>query len=170
MKKAAPVILALGILAVVSVIALLDRYSPKYDAEYVGAAVCGECHTQIFPEWQRSPHANMLRDASPQSVVGDFENASWILPEEDWRSPLDSEPAARMHADAGNYYITIRDNSCAIECGIHKAPSITLILESDTLVSVIDGSLSGAQAFMFGKVKAEGRLSLATRLSELFSA
>ena len=108
MKKAAPVILALGILAVVSAIALLDRYSPKYDAEYVGAAVCGECHTQIFPEWQRSPHANMLRNASPQSVVGDFENFSWMLADEHRRSPEDSEPAARMYADAGDYFMDLR--------------------------------------------------------------
>lgn len=72
--------------------------------------------------------------------------------------------------DAGNYYITICENSCSVCNGKHEAPSITLTLESETLSSVIDGSLSGAQAFMFGKVNAQGQLSLATRLAELFSA
>lgn len=72
--------------------------------------------------------------------------------------------------DAGNYYITISNNTCSIAGGDAENPSITLVLESDTLSCVIDGSLSSAQAFMFGKVKAQGKLVLATRLSELFSA
>lgn len=72
--------------------------------------------------------------------------------------------------DAGNYYIAISDSCCAIEGGLHDRPTLTLTLESDTLNSVIDGSLSGAQALMFGKVKAQGDMSQAVRLAELFSA
>ena len=101
------------ILVVVSIVAIaflvfLERYSPRYDAEYVGAAVCGECHTQIFPEWQRSPHANMLREPNAQSVVGDFNDASWTLPKADQRKPLDLQPAARMYSDAGKYFMALR--------------------------------------------------------------
>ena len=72
--------------------------------------------------------------------------------------------------DAGNYYISIENEQCTVAEGQSENPSITLILESDTLSSVIDGSLSGAQAFMFGKETAEGQLSLATHLSAIFSA
>lgn len=86
----------------------LDHYAPRFDAEYVGASVCGECHTQIYPEWQRSPHANMLREPDEISVVGDFENASWTMPESDWRLSTDSAPAAHMFADAGKYFMSLR--------------------------------------------------------------
>ena len=35
--------------------AYLESYSSNFDADYVGSEVCGECHTLIYPEWQRSP-------------------------------------------------------------------------------------------------------------------
>ena len=108
MKKTVLIVLMVGIAAVASFIALLDRYSPRYDAEYIGAAECGDCHTQIYPEWQQSPHANMARDPGPASVVGDFDNATWVLPEADWRLPTDAEPAARMYSDGGKYYMALR--------------------------------------------------------------
>ncbi len=108
MKKATPIVLATALLIVVLLVGLLEHYSPRYDAEYVGKVVCGECHTQIYPEWQRSPHANMVRDPDPDSVVGDFENATWSLPEAAWQLPTDPEPAARMYTDAGIYYMDLR--------------------------------------------------------------
>ncbi|MBT8077989.1 MAG: hypothetical protein KJO31_05395 [Gammaproteobacteria bacterium] len=109
MKKRIPLIVAVLALAVVIAIGLIDRYSPRYDAEYIGAAACGECHTQIYPEWQRSPHANMLRKPAPNSVVGDFDNASWTLPPAARRLPVDSEPAARMYAREGSWYMDLRE-------------------------------------------------------------
>ena len=108
MKKAAPIIIALSILAIVAAAALFEHYSPRYDAEYIGAAACGDCHTQIYPEWQRSPHANMLRDPAPGTVVGNFENHSWYLPEEHRRLPADSLPVAHMREEAGDYYMELR--------------------------------------------------------------
>ena len=107
-KKPAAIILAVGVLVVASLAVFLDQYSTLYDAEYVGAAACGDCHTQIYPEWQRSPHANMLRVPGPRSVVGDFDNATWTLPDSDWQLPADSEPAARMYADEGKYFMAMR--------------------------------------------------------------
>jgi len=108
MKKPVFVILAVGVLVAAAVVGLLDRYSPRYDATYVGAEVCGECHTQIYPEWQRSPHSNMLRSPDRTSVVGDFDNASWTVPGADGQSPADALPAARMYTEAGNYYMGLR--------------------------------------------------------------
>jgi len=108
MKRAAFIVFA-GVLSVgVTFYLYLERYSPRFDADYVGAAVCGECHTQIYPEWKRSPHANMVRDPDDRSVVGDFDEATWTLPEADQRIPLDAEPAARMFSDAGKYFMALR--------------------------------------------------------------
>jgi len=64
----------------------LESFSDKFDAEYIGGAACGECHTQIYPEWQRSPHANMTRSPARNTVVGNFDDGTWMLPPDEWRS------------------------------------------------------------------------------------
>jgi len=86
----------------------LDPYSTQFDAEYVGSEVCAECHTQIYPEWKRSPHANMTRDPSPETVVGNFDGGSWMLPPEARRPFNDDQPAARMYSENGKYYMALR--------------------------------------------------------------
>jgi len=91
----------------VATLALLtyEHYSPQYDAEYVGAGVCGGCHTQVYPEWSRSPHANMLRAAGPDSVVGDFDDASWSLPGTPLVEGAGARPAARMLRRGDKYFM-----------------------------------------------------------------
>jgi predicted CXXCH cytochrome family protein len=86
----------------------LESYSESFDAEYVGAEVCGTCHTQIYPEWQRSPHANMTRNPAGDTVVGDFDDGSWMLPPEARRPDIDQQPAAKMYESDGNYVMALR--------------------------------------------------------------
>jgi hypothetical protein len=86
----------------------LDPYSSGFDADYVGNEVCGECHTRIYPEWQRSPHANMTRDPTEVSVVGDFDGGSWMLPAEARRPLVDEQPAAKMYFEDGKYFMALR--------------------------------------------------------------
>ncbi|MFK8017654.1 MAG: multiheme c-type cytochrome [Gammaproteobacteria bacterium] len=93
-------------LAVVAVLALLliqsESFSSLYDAQYVGASVCGDCHTQIFPQWERSPHANMTRDASVASVVGNFDNLDWFAEGQRDR------PVAKMYRNDDAYVMALR--------------------------------------------------------------
>jgi len=107
-KKIAPFVLTAVLLVGITSYLFFEQYSQRFDAEYVGASVCGECHTQIYPEWQRSPHANMVREPGEISVVGDFDDATWTLPESDWRSPADSEPTAHMYSEDGKYFMSLR--------------------------------------------------------------
>ncbi len=86
----------------------LDPHSSGYDADYVGSKTCGECHTRIYPEWQRSPHANMTRDPSPTSVVGNFDGGNWMLPPQARRPFGDEQPAAKMYSRDGKYYMALR--------------------------------------------------------------
>ncbi len=85
-----------------------EAFSPRFDAAYVGAATCGECHTAIYPLWQGSPHANMTRPASAASVVGDFDDHAWFLPVKDRRGPLDQLPAARMFRRDDRFIMALR--------------------------------------------------------------
>jgi hypothetical protein len=86
-----------------------ESYASLYDADYVGAATCGTCHTQVYAGWRGSPHARMTRPASaPDSIVGDFAQASWTLPESARRKPGDELPAARMYREADQHYMALR--------------------------------------------------------------
>ncbi len=70
--------------------------------------------------------------------------------------------------DGDTYHLVVKDGSCDVAEGAHDAPNVTLILDSETMVGVMTGELDGMQAFMMGKLRAEGDMMLATKLSELF--
>ncbi len=72
--------------------------------------------------------------------------------------------------DAGNYYLTIADGNCQLSRGECRSPSVILSMDLEVLLSILDGTFSGMQAFMFGKVRVQGDMRLATKLSELFSS
>jgi putative sterol carrier protein len=67
------------------------------------------------------------------------------------------------------YYLTIKDQQCQLHPGNHQQPSVTLTTDSETLNGIIQGQTNGMEAFMAGKLRAEGDLDLATKLGELFN-
>ncbi|WP_421865776.1 SCP2 sterol-binding domain-containing protein [Motiliproteus sp.] len=71
-------------------------------------------------------------------------------------------------AEGDSYFLTIRDQQCALERGEHGAPCVTLKMKFDTLQKLGRGELDGMKAFMFGKLKVSGDMALATRLAKLF--
>ncbi|GAB4185264.1 MAG: hypothetical protein Tsb002_08870 [Wenzhouxiangellaceae bacterium] len=85
----------------------------QFDSEYIGSGECKACHTQIYPLWKRSPHANIARRATSDSVIGQFDNHQWFLPENVRRSTLDNKPAARMYQQDGDYYMALRQPDSA---------------------------------------------------------
>lgn len=104
------IVLAIAAVMLVAVMTFvfLDPYAKRFDAEYVGSETCGECHTLIYDEWQRSPHANMTRRPTPRSVVGDFDGGAWTLPVEARADPDDESPVARMYRADDRYYMAMR--------------------------------------------------------------
>ena len=71
-------------------------------------------------------------------------------------------------ADGDTYHLVIKDDAFEIVEGTHDDPSVTLIMDSDTMVGVMSGEMDGMQAFMMGKLRAEGNMMLATKLNALF--
>ncbi|MDX1754984.1 MAG: SCP2 sterol-binding domain-containing protein [Marinobacter sp.] len=71
--------------------------------------------------------------------------------------------------DAGTYHLVINDGTCKLVEGANDDPSVTLIMNSDTLKGIVSGETDGMQAFMAGQLRAEGDMMLATKLGELFS-
>ncbi|GAA6154358.1 SCP2 sterol-binding domain-containing protein [Pseudoteredinibacter isoporae] len=71
-------------------------------------------------------------------------------------------------SDAGNYFLVIDNGSCDIQDGEHDSPSVCISMDSETLLDIMAGKFSGMQAFMFGKVKADGDQRLAAMIDSLF--
>ncbi|WP_111496069.1 MULTISPECIES: SCP2 sterol-binding domain-containing protein [Marinobacter] len=70
--------------------------------------------------------------------------------------------------DDQNYHLIINDGTCQLQEGDHDDPSVTLIMNAETLQGIVSGETDGMQAFMSGQLRAEGDMMLATKLGELF--
>jgi putative sterol carrier protein len=71
--------------------------------------------------------------------------------------------------DGGPYIVTIRDGACQIEPGSHMSPNMTLRMTAADYVDLATGKLSHQLAFMTGRLRVNGDLSLATRLRQLLA-
>lgn len=68
----------------------------------------------------------------------------------------------------GNWYVTIRDGTCQVQEGTHESPNVTLTLSDETWLGMVNKEISGTQAFMSGKLKISGDISLSIRLEKMF--
>ncbi|MDX2166755.1 MAG: tetratricopeptide repeat protein [Deltaproteobacteria bacterium] len=46
-------------------------------ADYIGAAACGTCHAAELQRWQGSHHDRAMQAATPETVLGNFDNATF---------------------------------------------------------------------------------------------
>ena len=75
----------------------------------------------------------------------------------------------QFNIDEGEaYHLLVKDGTCDILEGAHNAPNVTLIMDAETMHGVMSGEMDGMQAFMMGKLRAEGDMMLATKLNDLF--
>lgn len=66
------------------------------------------------------------------------------------------------------YYAVISNGECILGAGEHDDPSVVLLMDTPTFKEVLEGETNGMQAFMAGRIRAEGDIMLATRLEALF--
>jgi putative sterol carrier protein len=71
-------------------------------------------------------------------------------------------------AQPGDYLITIKDNQCSVNPGLANSPRLTAAADGGDLVKIFSGQLDGMQAFMQGKIRITGDMSLALKLVQLF--
>ena len=60
-----------------AVCSLVASGSPLNNPEFIGSAQCGSCHQQQYQDWQGSHHDQAMMEANSQSVLGDFNQASF---------------------------------------------------------------------------------------------
>jgi putative sterol carrier protein len=68
----------------------------------------------------------------------------------------------------GKWYAEIADGKCAVSEGAHASPNITITVASKDWLDILNGKLDGQMAFMSGKLKVKGDMSLAMKLKTLF--
>lgn len=67
-----------------------------------------------------------------------------------------------------SFYLAIEDDTCSLTEGEHDDATVTLSMDLDTLKSVMSDELDGMEAFMQGKIQADGDIMLATKLTQIF--
>ena len=70
--------------------------------------------------------------------------------------------------EAGDWYAEIKDGTCTVEKGVHSSPKMTLAVDSNDFVKIFTGEMDGMQAFMQGKIRLTGDMSLAMKLLTMF--
>ena len=70
--------------------------------------------------------------------------------------------------NGGQFWVHINDGSIEIGKGVHDDPKMTLKADADDWVKVSKGELNAMQAFMSGKIKIQGDMSLAMKMQTMF--
>lgn len=68
----------------------------------------------------------------------------------------------------GQYYVTIGAGACAVAEGNAPNPNMTMTAAATDYMDMINGVLNPMQAFMQGKIKIKGDMSLAMKMQTLF--
>ncbi len=67
----------------------------------------------------------------------------------------------------GKWYVKLSDGAVDIQPGESDSPSITLTISSENYLDLVGGKLNGQMAFLTGKLKIQGDMTLAMKLQSL---
>jgi putative sterol carrier protein len=92
-------------------------------------------------------------------------------------SKLDKEAAEDLDAvyqfdlsgpQGGQYQLLVQNGVCVVKEGTHTNPHVTLSVDAEDCVRLLNGQLSGQAIFMSGRLQISGDLGLAMQLKSLF--
>ncbi len=70
--------------------------------------------------------------------------------------------------NGGDWFVTIRDRHCSVDKGEASSPKLVFTAAAQDCLDILTGKLDGMRAFMTGKLKLKGDMSLAMKLTSLF--
>ena len=70
--------------------------------------------------------------------------------------------------DACTYHCAIKEGAATVTEGSHGTPTMTVTMAASDFVDLLGGKLDGMSAFMSGKLKVGGDMSLAMKMQSLF--
>jgi putative sterol carrier protein len=68
--------------------------------------------------------------------------------------------------DGGNWTVTIKDQKLQVMEGTHASPSLTLKMNENDFMDLVNGNLSAEKAFFTGRVQFKGNISIALKLRD----
>jgi len=69
--------------------------------------------------------------------------------------------------NGGVFHVKVADGSAVLEEAAHDNPNITISMTADDFDALMSGKLNATSAFMAGKLKVKGDMSLAMKLQGL---
>lgn len=69
----------------------------------------------------------------------------------------------------GDWAVVIANRTCTVIEGKVNKPDVTIAMVADDYVKMASGELNPVVAFMQGKIKLQGDMSLAMRIQEIFT-
>jgi putative sterol carrier protein len=68
----------------------------------------------------------------------------------------------------GKWYAAVESGTLSVVEGEHESPSLTITMGAQDYIDMGTGKLNGQMAFMTGKLKVKGDLSLAMKMKSIF--
>lgn len=96
------------VITVAGILFFRDPAPEVFHADFVGSQVCGDCHWVNYDAWKISPHHNIARKPSKESVVGDFSDGQYYFPQQNLEQK-EELPPAKMYERDGEYFMALRD-------------------------------------------------------------
>jgi putative sterol carrier protein len=67
----------------------------------------------------------------------------------------------------GNWYVKLTDGQPEVVQGVSDSPNITLTADASNWLDIATGKMNGQTAFLTGKLKIQGDMSLAMKLQSI---
>ncbi len=68
--------------------------------------------------------------------------------------------------NGGDWVVTIKNQKLELEEGIHPSPTLELKMAETDYMDMVNGEMSGEKAFLTGKLRFKGNITLALKLRE----
>jgi len=70
-------------------------------------------------------------------------------------------------ANGGDWTVTIRNQQLEVKEGTHPSPKLLVKMKETDCLDIVNGKMSGQNAFFSGKLQLKGDIMLALRLKEI---
>ena len=115
--------------------------------------------------------AQKIRDAGTEQLLGAVFSGMQERFQPDRASGVDAQ-IQWLVSDGGEefaYVLTVKDGTCAAENGRAESPRVTLGTDVVSFAKLMAGKALGPQLYMTGKLKIQGDLMLAQRMTTFFA-
>ena len=68
----------------------------------------------------------------------------------------------------GKWNVAMKDGDVSVSEGVAESPDITLTVSDENFLDIVNGKLNGQMAFLTGKLKIQGDMTLAMKLQSFF--